>query len=483
MKPGFTFKDLLQCLGTRVLEGGTLDPDKPLILSTDSRHLEGADIFLALRGERFDGHAFLPQALAAGITILVVEPEVPLPSLEAGRTVLEVPNTLRWYGDLAALVRSRFSGKVVTVSGSVGKTTTKELLGRMLGGRCKVHATSGNFNNLVGLPLTILSAPPEASLWVLELGTNQTGELPRLLSIAAPDISVLTTIGRAHLGMFADHAALAQEKMASLSRLPAKAKAVINLDNQVILSHLDQVTSPSLTFSCRPRSERPADINIERRSPGADGTLTVQVLFGKESHELTLENHGPGFLSDVLAAMTVARELGVTFPELAEALRRPFELPMRMQRIQGAAGRTILLDCYNSSPEAARNALWTFVELKQGQPGLAILGDMRELGNHAHDLHRELGLILAGLELQGCLAVGEYAEALVDGAAEGGFRGSLRSVTSLEEASAILPELVTGFQWVLLKASRSMRLEQLLPGLAPEYRLASSDHSHGHAGA
>lgn len=431
-------------------------------LSTDSRTLNTANAFVALVGETFDGHAFIGDALAKGVQIVIAD-EKRYPKANVGGTpVVFVKDTLKALGNLARHRRKSFDGEVVAISGSTGKTTSKELVRAVLEEVMPVHATEGNFNNLIGLPFSIFSAPTGAKALVLELGTNHKGEIPRLMGIAHPTVSLLTTIGQSHVGMFASHEQLVLEKMSLLFSLHKRDTAIINLDNPYILSHTALINSKAITFSTRQRNQLPADLNIEERRLLPNGDMAIRVLMGKEQVEFTFPYRGQGFLYNIAGVLAVAHYFNLPKEAIQKGLNKKLSLPMRMETRKLASGLHVLLDCYNASPESMKNALHAFSDLKHGKMGLAILGDMNELGEASEELHYEVGRALSNISIEACVTVGAKALRIFEGAKDSAYKGFLRHYGSKAELATDLSKLAKSYDWVLLKASRGVALEDLL---------------------
>ena len=423
-------------------------------ICTDSRQLAAGQLFVPLVGEHFDGHAFLAQAQAAGAQAALVQ---------RGREASVPPDLLHWlvddtlaaYQQLALLHRRSLSLPVVAVTGSAGKTTTRELIRSALAPLGPVLASSGNENNDVGVPLTLLKTGLGHRAVVVEMGMRGLGEIDRLSRTVEPDVAVITNIGTAHIGRLGSREAIATAKCEITSRLRCDGLVVIPAGDPLLEAALARVWSGSI-LRVALQDDQGAEV--------ADlvGQLDLQAsLLRVDEVDLQLPLEGRHNARNLLLAVAVARHLGVPLPELA-LLR--VEVPGGRNRRLQQGGLTVLDETYNASPEAVLAAL----DLLAAQSGrrFAVLGTMLELGDSSVDLHRRVAERVVERRLDGLVVVagGAEAKAMADAAAT---LPRFALVDSPEQAAAPLAEWLQSGDVVLLKASRGVALERLLPLLPP----------------
>lgn len=423
-------------------------PDRPIDgeevrgVSTDTRSLRPGDLYFALRGPSFDGHAFVAEAFRRGACAAVVERQV-----EAPGPTIAVADTLAALGALASAYRMTLPARVIGITGSNGKTTTKEMVAHILGKDRRVVKAQGSFNNFVGLPLTLFSADPAAEFLVLEIGTNHRGEIARLGAVARPDAAVLTSVGASHLEGLGSVEGVADEKVSLLDYLRAGGFAVLH-DDPRILSRVRLPAERVLTFG----ADDGADLFPARVRAGSALEFTARGV------EFRLGLLGEWNALNALAASAVAMSYGVTLPECARRLA-DFKPPkMRMERLE-LGGVTIINDAYNSNPESATRAVREFSRLAAAGRKVAVIGEMLELGAESEAYHRRLGELVAESAVDVVVGVGERARALleaVNGAKE------KHGFGSVEEMRDRWPEFVRPGDAVLLKGSRAVGLEKLV---------------------
>ncbi|HEU5171065.1 MAG TPA: UDP-N-acetylmuramoyl-tripeptide--D-alanyl-D-alanine ligase [Gemmatimonadales bacterium] len=447
--PPWTEADVRTALG--LTEKHLLAARSPLLtfseISTDTRSLRPGALFVALKGERFDGHDHLAAAAAAGAgAALVRRGTAPI----AGLALLEVDDTLRAYGDLARARRRRLAGPVVAVTGSNGKTSTKEMLAAVLRTRWRTHATRANNNNLVGVPLTILEAPADVEALVVEAGANAPGEIPRYREIVEPSVAVVTNVGEGHLEGFGSLGGVMSEKLALVRDVPL---AVVG------------TTPPELARRARSLARRVrvagldgAERTPERLTTDERGRPTVEVA----GRRFTIPYPGRHLAANAMLAWTVAEELGLDLDACAAALGGLVFPGGRSELVQ--QGRlTILNDCYNANPQSFLAAIATAAELRRGRRLVFVAGTMRELGREAPQLHARVAEALVALGPDLLAAVGDFVPALAPYAATLGDR----LVTAPDAAAIATPvaQRLRGDELVVLKASRGVALERILPEL------------------
>lgn len=444
---------------------GTLvagDPGREVAsFSTDTRTLKPGDLFIALKGKSFDGHAFLPQALAKGAVGCVVSapPGIPLPP---AFVVIRVEETQWALGQIAQCWRRRYPARVVVITGSNGKTTTKEMTGSVLRQGYCVLVSSGNLNNLIGVPLTLFQLRPEHQAAVLELGMNARGEIHRLAEMAEPDVGVITNIGEAHLEFLGSVEEVAEAKGELLPFLTGDRVAVLNRDDPYLGPLLPRVRGRLLTFGLGPR----ADVRAERVRGSRDGRTLFTLCAGRKRRPVRLNIPGRLNVPNALAAAAVGSAFGLDLDAIAAGLEQAPVAPMRMERILHPSGAVIVNDAYNANPTSMAASLETFFRLSKDQEAIVVLGDMLELGSVSEAAHRRIGALVAGWRPALLITVGERARAIGEGAALNAFDVTrIHCCRDHGEARAVLRAHLPKAPWILLKASRGMGLEKLLEGL------------------
>jgi UDP-N-acetylmuramoyl-tripeptide--D-alanyl-D-alanine ligase len=449
---------------------GTLrsgDPDVPIgDVMTDSRSLRPGDLFVALKGPRFDGHAFVAEVLERGAAGAIVEGAQAAQWTRTG-AVLEVADTLRALQDLAHAVRTAAGTRVIAITGSAGKTTTKEAIAELLATRYRVVKNKGNLNNHIGLPLSLMQLRSRPDVAVMELGMNHAGEISRLVEIATPDVRVWTNVGDAHLGFFASPDAIADAKAEIMERSAASTLLVCNADDPRVMSRARTFAGRTITFGTS------AGANVRATSIDDRGIDGTHARVTTPAGDVVLESPllGRGNLANVLAATAVALDFGVSLDTIAGVVThlRPADRRGAVSRLGG--GLTLIDDSYNSSPTALKRALEVVAHESRCERKIAVLGEMLELGEHAPALHEECGRAAASAGLSLLFTIGGApARALADAAISAGMPPA--SVAYFEQsADAVAPvsAQVRRGDLVLVKGSRGTRTDIVADRLAAEF--------------
>jgi UDP-N-acetylmuramoyl-tripeptide--D-alanyl-D-alanine ligase len=446
--------------------GGTLrsaDPEVPVgDVLTDSRSLRAGDLFVALKGPRFDGHSFVAEVLDRGAAGAIVER-----GRAKGVGIIEVADTLRALQDLAHAVRLAAETQVIAITGSAGKTTTKETIAEMLATRYRVVKNKGNLNNHIGLPLSLMQLRTRPDVAVMELGMNHAGEISRLVEIAEPDVRVWTNVGDAHLGFFASPDAIADAKSEILQRATSATLLVCNADDPRIMTRVRTFPGRTLTFGTAAGATVRAT-SIEER--GVDG-MRARVTTPAGERVLETPLLGSANLANVLAAAAVALDAGIPLDSIADVAGRlrPADRRSAVSRLPG--GITLIDDSYNSSPTALRRALDVVAHESRCERKIAVLGEMLELGDHALVLHEECGRAAAAVGLTMLFAIGGApARALADAAIGAGMpRESVSYFAQSADAVAPIAAQIRRGDLVLVKGSRGTRTDLVADRLAAEF--------------
>jgi len=425
---------------------------------TDSRKTEPGNLFVALRGERFDANQFVSQAIDSGAAAVMVERGTPLP---AHVSAVEVAGTLHALGDLAKAHRAAWSGKVIGVTGSVGKTTTRELTAAALqsAGR-RVLKTTGNLNNRVGVPMTLFQLDAAVDTAVIEMGTSEPGEIARLAEISAPDVGIVTRASLAHTEGLGSVEAVADEKVALLHALPQDGLAVAYGDDAPVKKRASVVRARHKLFYGRSAGN---DVRVVDWSVVVHGTHARVQVRGEEI-DITMGLLGEGAVLNAAGALAIAFGLGVSLQDAARGIATVLPSPGRLQLRKGTGDRLILDDSYNANPASVEVALDAGRALanERRAPLIVVLGDMKELGAQSEEAHRRIGQLVA--DTQPFLFVG-CGEAMHEAVAAANARGA---DTLWFEESAECGELTDRLPLkavVLVKGSRSMEMERVITPL------------------
>ncbi|HET9268542.1 MAG TPA: UDP-N-acetylmuramoyl-tripeptide--D-alanyl-D-alanine ligase [Vicinamibacterales bacterium] len=433
---------------------------------TDSRSMAAGDVFVALRGPRFDGHSFAAEALARGAAGVVVEQEWAGAHANAGDGVVGVGDTLQALQDLAHAVREASGAKVVAITGSAGKTTTKESIAALLATRFRVVKNKGNLNNHIGLPLSLMQLTSGPDVAVMELGMNHAGEIRTLVRIAEPDIRVWTNVGDAHLGFFASVDAIADAKAEILEDARPGDVLVCAADDARVMAHARAFHGRRVTFG----ESADADVRAhEVRDLGWDG-MRARVATPAGAMDLSTPLLGRGNLANVLAATAVALECGVPLDVIRDtaATLRPADRRGVVHHLRN--GVTLIDDSYNSSPAALQRALDVMARETRAAGRVAVLGEMLELGAHAIGLHEACGRAAAEAGLRLLVAVGGApAKALAEAAVAAGMpRDSVVYFPSSAEAAGVVAPALQPGDLVLVKGSRGTRCDVVTDRIVQE---------------
>ncbi len=431
-------------------------------VSTDTRTIKPGDLFFALTGENSDGHKFLADALSKGAVGVVVSRKV-----ESQCLSIRVPDTLLALGDLAAFYRSKFDPVVVGVTGSVGKTTTKEMIAAVAAANGPVLKNEGNFNNEIGLPITLLNLSSRHNTAVVEMAMRGAGQIDYLAQIAKPKIGVITNIHMVHIELLGTMDAIADAKGEVLDHLPADGTAVLNADDP----YFDYLRRRA---NCRVVSfGESAGADVHAISSGIDskGCCHFEVKTPSGNFDVHVPVPGEHNIKDALAAIAVGEELGIDHEAIRAALAA-FKAPeKRSNVIPSRRGYVVIDDTYNAGPASVKSALKT-LSMMDGDRKIAVLGDMLELGDHAIEAHLEIGRNLAsdmgqsqcGVDL--LFAVGELAKLIARGAIDAGM--PISSVIEFEDSAQAAKEITSQVRErdvVLVKGSRAMKMERIVEAL------------------
>ena len=424
-------------------------------VSTDSRTLKPGELFVALRGENLDGHNFVESAAKAGAAGAMVDSnwkgQVP-----ENFALIRMKDTLQGYQELAANCRKSLTLKVVAITGSNGKTSTKDFTASVLGRRFRVTKTEGNFNNHVGLPRTILETTSRDEVAVWEIGMNHPGEVAALSKIAAPDTAIITNIGVAHIEFMGSREAIADEKGALVEAVGAEGTVILNADDPFSARIAARARAKVVLAGTTDGTIRAAEI-----SQSEDGT-EFTILEGAHRCRAQLPVPGLHMVQNALLAVAAGRVFGVSLEACAEGLASAPLAKARLQ-IKKIGGVEFIDDSYNANPDSMKAALRTLAELPAEGKRIAVLGEMRELGAESERGHREVGVTAATLKIDQVIAIGNLASEIAHAAKDAGLQ-KIAIVGSASDAADLLGEIAAPGDLVLIKGSRLARTEQVIEG-------------------
>ena len=427
-------------------------------VDTDSRNMHPGSLFIPLVGDRFDGHAYINAALESGAVGCLTARE--RESYREDKFYVKVANTQRALRDLAAWYKSRFDIPFVAVTGSVGKTTAKDMIAAVLGTRFRVLKTEGNFNNNIGLPLTILRLDRTVQVCVLEMGMDRPGEIDYLADIVRPNVGVITNIGDAHIERLGSRENIFRAKCELLPHIRKENGLLILNGDDALLSTLRGRTPVPAVFC---GSGEGLEYRAQSASSEGLDSLRSRLTTPAMDREVCIPALGSHMIYPTLIAAAVGEHFGLTADEIEQGIARFVPTRMRMNLVQRGNGITILDDTYNANPQSMRAAISVLADSRSAWK-LAVLGDMFELGPYSPALHTGVGEYLGKRKIDCLVAVGDQARYLAEGAQSAGMT-AVYPCADKKAAREILPGLIRPDSTILVKASRGMRMEELVDQL------------------
>ena len=447
-----------------ILAGGR-DDIKVLGISTDSRTIKRGQIFWALQGERFDGHDYIENALEAGASgVVVSRKELVKKWGGTDCCVIYVNDTLKALGDLASWWRKGHRALVAGITGSAGKTTTKEMIALILGTRHQVLKNHGNLNNLIGLPMTLLRLGRQHGRAVVEMGMNRPGEIARLTQVADPDIGLITNVGKAHLEGLGDLLGVARAKLEMAQHLREDAILILNGDDQVLMECASGIEREFATFGFGPNNHFRAD-NVNFRE---HGNAEFEIIFKNQRKKIRLKVPGVQNVMNALAAASVTLSMGETLEAVCTGLEQFKGIKGRFVLRDLGKGITLIDDTYNANPLSLRAALDSLGRMVGRFDSVIIgLSDMLELGSEAKELHYEAGKWVGQLGPKLLVVTGELAREMAKAAVESGLSHSqVYAAKDTEEMTEVIKKSLRPGDTILLKGSRRTGLDKVVDGLS-----------------
>ena len=431
-------------------------------VSIDSRNISAGEAFVAITGDVHDGHSFTSNIVDQGVRGLVIShhkvEQMPIAAWNTNDVVcIAVEDTTRALGDIAAFNRLRSQASVVAITGSNGKTTTRRMTTAILDRQYDTLTAVGNFNNEIGLPLTLLGLSTEHQWAVLELGTNNPGEIARLAEICSPDIGVLTNIGPAHLEGLGSIEGVMQEKGDLLKSLGPGGKAILNADDPRVIQLASSTKAEVILYGL----SREATIRAEDVDETKD-IISFTLIFAGESTSVRLNSPGRFMVSNALAAAAVGHQIGLSCRTVKTGIEAFKPVSGRMNIKHMAGGINLIDDTYNANPESMKAAFVTLKTMRAGARGVVVIGDMLELGYQAPSLHRKVGARAARSGISRLYAYGEFAAEVITGAHDEGMQPTDTFEGTHAEIVEDLKDWLQPGDWLLVKGSRGMTMEEVV---------------------
>ncbi|MGG4167790.1 UDP-N-acetylmuramoyl-tripeptide--D-alanyl-D-alanine ligase [Rossellomorea vietnamensis] len=427
-------------------------------VSIDTRKIESGNLFVPFKGENVDGHQFVRQAIDNGASAAFWDINVPNPPEDIPVIVVEDP--LLALQSLANHYRHELDLKVVGITGSNGKTTTKDIVANLLSVKYRVHKTQGNYNNHIGLPLTILSLPQDSEVAVLEMGMSGFGEIELLSNISQPDAAIITNIGESHLQDLGSREGIAKAKLEIVKGLKPDGLFAYYGDEPLLQSGVRELDLNHMETFGRSESNTIYPTKIEMNNQGSYFETSLA-----EGETFFLPVLGQHNIHNALAGILIARHFGLSVDEMKEGLQSLKLTQMRMEMVEGKKGESIINDAYNASPTSMKAAIGLVSELEGFRTKILVLGDMLELGEDEEEFHQEIGRLIDQEKIQQVFTFGRLGALIAKGALENFPEDLVHSFTDKESLTNELSSLIKGDELILFKASRGMKLEEIIEGL------------------
>ncbi|MGE6756099.1 UDP-N-acetylmuramoyl-tripeptide--D-alanyl-D-alanine ligase [Rossellomorea sp. NPDC071047] len=427
-------------------------------VSIDTRKIEDANLFVPFKGENVDGHQFVRNAIENGASAALWDVNVPNPPEDIPVIVVEDP--LLALQSLANQYRHELGLKVVGITGSNGKTTTKDIVANLLSVKYRVHKTQGNYNNHIGLPLTILSLPQDSEVAVLEMGMSGFGEIELLSEISQPDAAIITNIGESHLQDLGSREGIAKAKLEIVKGLKPDGLFAYYGDEPLLQGRVQELNLKHVETFGRSESNTiyPTKINMDNKGSYFETSLA-------EGETFFLPVLGVHNIHNALAGILIARKFGLSVDDMKEGLQSLKLTQMRMEMVEGKKGESIINDAYNASPTSMKAAIQLVSELEGFHTKILVLGDMLELGDQEEEFHQEIGQLINPEKVQHVFTFGPLGGFIGKGALENFSPDRVHSFTDKDSLTKELSSFITGEELVLFKASRGMKLEEVIDGL------------------
>lgn len=431
-------------------------------VSTDTRTLQQGALYVPLVGDRFDGHQFLYQAIEAGAYAALWNESEPLPTCSCSIPLILVPDTLVALQQIAKKYRNELAIPIVGITGSNGKTTTKDLVAAVLSQSFRIHKTAGNLNNHIGVPLTLLSIPEETEIAIIEMGMNHAGEISLLSQLTSPQVAIVTNIGESHIEYLGSREGIAAAKLEILDGLQPNGTLIYDGDEPLLTNRVQQVPQTQIRVGWgEQNNDTPVDVEVM----GAEG-FTFQSK--QTSYRYRLPLLGRHNVINALYAVAVGRFFEMSEEQIAQGLIQVRLTGMRLEMVTAKNGMPMINDCYNASPTSMKAAINLLQEIEPTKEKWALLGDIRELGDEWEvSYHKDLGAYAIEKGINKLFTVGDRGKWIAEGAQEANQDSSCEIIhfSSVEEASKHIQKIGHPQALILVKASRAMKLDQAIRSL------------------
>lgn len=455
----WTTENILSATKGDLLQGGDINTFSGI--SIDSRKISPDDIFVAVKGENFDGHHFVGDVLKKGVKCVIISKENNNKNIidkNPNMNIIGVDNTITALGHLANFRRRAAHATVIAITGSNGKTTTKEMTAAIISKKYKTLSTVGNLNNEIGLPLTLFNIDKSHQFAVLELGMNHFGEISRLAEICSPEIGLVTNVGSAHIEGLGSIEGVAKAKGELIKKIDKNGTVILNLDDERVAGMADKTSAKVLFYGLSEKASVRGEFISE------DKNEILFKIFMPDGNQTTIKLKAAGtfMISNALAAASAGYTAGLNMDEIKKGLEEFSPVPGRMNIHSTKKGIHIIDDSYNANPNSVKEAIQTLKALKKGHKGVVVIGDMFELGSSATRLHEEIGALSANSELKNLYVTGEYAEFVKKGAVSAGMDRQAVFTGTKKEITERLTEKTEPGDWILVKGSRTMKMEEIV---------------------
>jgi UDP-N-acetylmuramoyl-tripeptide--D-alanyl-D-alanine ligase len=435
-------------------------------VTTDSRKVAPGNLFIPLVGEKFDGHSYIEQCFNSGAAVCLTEK--PIPQRDNAAAIL-VDDTARALRDLAAWHRSKYTAPVVGITGSVGKTSTKDMIHCVLSRQYEVLKTQGNFNNEIGLPLTLLNLENKHEIAVIEMGMSNFGEISRLTAIARPSIAVITNIGVSHIEKLGSQQGILKAKLEILEALKPDGLVVLNGDDPLLKELAGKLSFRTVFYGMNPG----LDCRAENYEPLGEAGSRFDISISNKTYIVTIPVPGIHNVYNALAAIATGLEMNIPMETIIEGISNYSPGNMR-QNIINCNGLKVINDAYNASPQSMQAAINVLEELSVKTRGIAVLGDMLELGAMSEELHYSVGSFIKNKKINHLITVGNYSENILRAVSDSGCSDiSLRHFRSNSDALEYILSIVKNGDFILIKGSRGMKMEQIADGIVKSVEKAN----------
>ncbi|KPA11383.1 UDP-N-acetylmuramoylalanyl-D-glutamyl-2, 6-diaminopimelate--D-alanyl-D-alanine ligase [Candidatus Magnetomorum sp. HK-1] len=468
----WTISDIVKAVNGNHLFGDTSQPF--FNISIDSRKVDSDSLFIAIPGDNFDSHKFIPDIIKKNVRgVLIQKDKVSQNQINEWQNqdliCIAVPDTIKALGDLAHYQRMQWNGSVVGITGTNGKTSVKEMLAAVLSTTYRITKTQGNFNNHIGVPITLFQIQPNHEWAIVEMGMNHLGEIAYLSKMSRPEMGIITNIGPGHLEGVKTIEGVKQAKSELLQHLPASGVAILNADDPLVMSLKENVACPVITYGL----ESNADIyakNISENITGCEFILKT----ANDSIKINLPAYGRFMISNALAATAAGCHLQLSLESIKKGLEsfQPIHGRLAIRHLSNDVH--IIDDTYNANPASMCAALDSLKQLKKSNTGYFVCGDMYELGKDTAKFHKEVGNYAAKSGIKALFANGKFASQIICGAKEAGLDPNALHQGSFEDIANILLSILKPGDWVLVKGSRAMKMEQLIELIAAKTSVRKS---------